>query len=175
MNYRIAFNPTTKVVNVLLPGEAVPTGATNIGNFDHAVALDVLGTKENHVIFHHVRDALYFLGVQDMESIHIFMSNTEIVVPTAITPTANAMFVGVGQTGFMNINFTPTNATDMTLTYVSSVPAKATVANAGTVTSGTGVKSGRVNVTGVAVGDTTITATHPSTGLTTTILVTVTA
>jgi uncharacterized protein YjdB len=171
MLYKIVFNPTNKVVNVLLPEEAIPAGSTDLGNFDHAVAIDPLGKGDSHVVFHHVQAALYKLGVQDMQSVTILMSETVIVIATAIAPTANAMFVTVGQTGLMDIGFTPVDPSDLRITFVSSDPTKATVSGGATVVVA-GREYKRILVTGVAAGNTTVTVTHTATGLTTSFLVT---
>lgn len=173
MLYKIVFNPITKVVNVLLPEEAIPAGSNDLGDFNHEVPIDPLGVGDSHVIFHHVQAALYKIGVQDMGSVIILMSNTQIVVATAITANANAMFVTVGQTGLMDVGFTPADTTDMRVTFASSVPARATVSGGATVTVN-GRKYKRILVTGVSAGNTTITVTHVASGLTTSFVVTAT-
>jgi len=61
-NYRIAYNHTTKVALVQLAATAIPAGSNAIGTFTHEdvePAITDLEYDTNHVIFQHVRDALY--------------------------------------------------------------------------------------------------------------------
>ena len=48
-----------KKVLVQPDGTALNAGYTKVGTFNHADNADKLGTIENHVLFHHVRDVLY--------------------------------------------------------------------------------------------------------------------
>lgn len=57
--YQIAFNLLTKVASIHALADALPDGSNKIGEFHHEDdTLDVLG-KHGHVVWHHVRDALY--------------------------------------------------------------------------------------------------------------------
>ena len=62
--FQIAFNNTTKVATVQPDNDALPVGSVNIGTFDHVSDADdqlegMVGVPDNHVFFHHVREALY--------------------------------------------------------------------------------------------------------------------
>ena len=66
-NYRIAFNPTTKVALVQLAATAIPAGSVAAGTFEHAdvePAIKDLEFDTNHVIFQHVRDNLYHFNTK---------------------------------------------------------------------------------------------------------------
>ena len=61
-NYRIAFNKNTKIALVQLAATAIPSGSVAVGTFEHAAVENSINDLEfdhNHVIFQHVRDALY--------------------------------------------------------------------------------------------------------------------
>jgi hypothetical protein len=66
-NYRIAYNHATKVALVQLAATAIPAGSNAIGTFEHAdvePAVKDLEFDVNHVIFQHVRDALYHVSAK---------------------------------------------------------------------------------------------------------------
>lgn len=75
--YKVHWKASTRKVQVLPTATATPAGFTNIGSFDHGDdADDELGNDgasgtENHVIYHHVRDALYSVGEQNMQTVDI--------------------------------------------------------------------------------------------------------
>jgi hypothetical protein len=69
--YQITWKAVTHEVIVQPTATALPTGFTKIGEFDHDDAADVLGPDVNHVIWHHVRDALYYQGQLDMQVVTI--------------------------------------------------------------------------------------------------------
>ena len=58
-DYQIAYNATIKTATVQPLNDALPASSVNVGAFEHAEENDSLGTDLNHVLFHHVRDALY--------------------------------------------------------------------------------------------------------------------
>ena len=79
MKYQIAWHPATRIATVQTLGDALPAGAANIGVFNHDgadEATDGLGIAENHVLYHHVRDALYKQSVQDMGRVRIDLDAT---------------------------------------------------------------------------------------------------
>lgn len=85
MLYKIVLNDTNKLnllVQVLASGAGTPANYTDIGTFNH-VGNDPLEEGDNHVIFQHVRDALYPLGYLDTQIVHITWPGK--VVATAIT------------------------------------------------------------------------------------------
>ena len=73
MLMKAVFKASTGQVQVLPNATATPGGYTSLGTFEHNSNTDKLGTplSHNHVIYHHVRDLLYKVGVQDMQSIKI--------------------------------------------------------------------------------------------------------
>lgn len=77
--YQVAWNPTTKIAKIQDDGDIPGAGFTDIGSFvhDHAT-LDPLGKSDNdspltdnHTYFHHVRDLLYLVGVENMQAVVI--------------------------------------------------------------------------------------------------------
>jgi hypothetical protein len=75
--YKVHWKASTREVRVLPTATATPGGFTNLGTFDHIKndgtvdAQDELGWSNNHAFYHHVRDKLYGIGVQDMQSVNI--------------------------------------------------------------------------------------------------------
>lgn len=57
--YQIAYNATSRTATVQVENDALPVGSIKIGTFEHNDENDLLGPEGGHVIFHHVRDALY--------------------------------------------------------------------------------------------------------------------
>ena len=176
--YQIAFHLPTKAVVIQVQGDALPAAIggvefTNIGTFEHAdVEHDIkdLEFDVNHVLWHHVREALYHTNsktsvatpgtlqfpsnITDMAGIHITVAVSSIELGAAFS-------VKVGETHKIIPTIAPALASNQTITYTSSDATKATVNDKGVVT-------------GVAVGSATITATSAN-GKTDTIVATVTA
>ena len=84
MFYRINWDPSSRRILLESNANAAPAaigGAyTNLGTFEHnneseeSTGLNGMqDLADNHVVFHHVQDALYKQGVQDMQSIKIFI------------------------------------------------------------------------------------------------------
>lgn len=161
MLMKAVFQASTGFVQVLPNATATPGGYTSIGTFEHDSNTDKLGTplSENHVIYHHVRDLLYKVGVQDMQSVRI-------IIPVAVTGLSilpATAELKVGQKLQLKAYPQPDNATNRKVTYVSGTPARATVVAL------TG------EVTGVAPGAVTITATTEDGAKTDTCVITVVA
>lgn len=79
MDLQIAWNAGTRTATVQEDGDDLPADTTNIGTFSHDAAGDQLGASdvnENHVWFHHVRDALYHQGVENMQGVTIVNGTT---------------------------------------------------------------------------------------------------
>ena len=141
--FRVVYNEVTKVALIQATGLPVPSGSANAGTFEHR-GTDDLGSIENHVLYHHVRDLLYKIGVQDMQSTKIDVSAESRYVPVdAIHATPSTASIAVGATQQLAVEFVPTNATDKTLVYESAKPTIATVSATGLVT---GVKKGKTQV-----------------------------
>jgi len=159
--YQIAYNNTTKVVTVQSNGDALPAGSNKIGTFKHDELADPLGNNplipgdgqlaESHVIWHHVRDALYHTRASDGVAVPgelLFPDNitdmggitlnidTDYVALTgiAITPTGTSTLTVASPTVQLAITKTPANASNGTVTYTSSNLAVATVSSTGLVT-----------------------------------------
>lgn len=156
-----------RLVHVDPDGTALQPGFVKVSTFDHPTTeddIDPLGPAENHVIYHHVRDALYFIkeggvpvapgfwpeNITDMQSVVISYTPPPIAV-VSIAPQSATVTVGVAATVTNKINFTPADAASKAATVASSATGVATATyNAGTQL---------VTVTGVAVGTATITVT----------------
>lgn len=171
--YQIAFNLGQKAVTIQTFGDAIPANYNLIGTFDHDDADDLLGNNpnipgdgvlaENHVLWHHVRGALYKTSsvtglpvtdhlvfpnnITDMADITLSI-DTDYVALTgiAITPTEASTLTVAAPTVQLAITKTPTNASNGVVTWTTSNAAVATVSATGLVTR-------------VANGSATITAT----------------
>lgn len=164
--YQVAWNTTTRIATVQFAGDALPVGSTKIGEFDHTATTEEGNDIENyefgpnHVLWHHVRDALYKQGVQDMQRVRIDL-DSDFVAVVSFTAVPATIGRTVGQTQQITHVWTPTNASNKKVTYVSSNPAVATVNASGLITA-------------VAAGTATITSTAEDGGSSHTTVVTVT-
>lgn len=98
-----------KDVYVQPTGRVRPTGGTNLESFEHneepvtntetveAGAVDLEVASLNHVIYHHVQDALYRVGVEDMHTVDIHILAGDYVNPP--TNTALPAITGTPQVG----------------------------------------------------------------------------
>lgn len=158
--YQVAYKAATKEATVQAYGDATLAGAANIGDFYHdgagADALD--GHSENHVIFHHVQDLLYKQGELNMQVVKIILKRVTAIDASAADV---AMNLTSDTTEQITTTFTPADAANRVLSYASSDVTKATVSASGLITA-------------VGIGTATITVTAPDTGVTDTILVTIT-
>ena len=105
--YQIAYHPTNKVATVQANNDALPAGAVKIGTFVHDDESDPLGPDLNHVVFHHVRDALYKRSatnpaqagfwpnnITDMASITIAVDTVATLVPVnTVAPAITGLLV----------------------------------------------------------------------------------
>lgn len=73
--YQIAYNSTTKTATVQPLNDALPEDSINIGQFEHAGESDPLGPDFNHVLFHHVREALYKRSAANPSNTAMFPDN----------------------------------------------------------------------------------------------------
>ena len=161
-NYQIAYKASTLTATIQAKGDALPAGATKIGEFKHDDVLDTLGASnvnENHVFFHHVRDALYKVGQQNMQIVTI-VHDIAYVAVSAISSTPATVTLAPAATQQITNVFTPVSPSNNAVTYVSNNPSKATVSNTGLITA-------------VATGSATITVTTADGGFTDTVVVTV--
>jgi hypothetical protein len=63
ITYAVSMNQAQKVVTVRSPLDALPSDHISIGSYDHDGDTDLLDSTDNHVLFHHVRELLYGLGI----------------------------------------------------------------------------------------------------------------
>ena len=157
---QIAYNATTKVATVQTKGDAAPAGSTIIANtVPHNTEGDVLEAGVNHVLYHHVQDALYKVGEQDMQSVRIDWDITYIAL-TGLSSTPATVTLAPAATQQITNAFTPANASNQNVTYSTSDATKATVSASGLITA-------------VATGTATITVTSADGSLTDTVVVTI--
>ncbi len=165
-DYQLAFNSTTKVATVQAKGDALPAGSAKVGTFfKHNSADDELGETvadthdDNHVMFHHVRDLLYNIGEYNMQIVSIVYDIDYIAVVsfTVVPPTVTKAPAATQQITHV---WTPSNASNKKVLYVSSDVTKATVNATGLVTA-------------VATGSATITCTTEDGGFIGTCVVTI--
>lgn len=156
--YRVNYNPITKIVNVeshaTIPPVAVGGAFTDLGTFVHTPTDNSDGYDKNKVLYHFIQELLYKGGIQDMQSVIIFVDGVR-----SVDIGADAV-IAVAGTHQITPVWTPTTAANKGITYTSSDPTKATVNASGLVT-------------GVASGTTTITATTADRGFIDTKLITV--
>jgi hypothetical protein len=147
------------VVTLQVDGEAVPVGSTDIGSFEHENSVDPLGATVNHVVWHHVRDALYAIGEENMQTITLNFASVQ-----GITVSPRSVSLAVLATQQLTPTLIPVAPTIDAVTYASSDVTKATVSETGLITA--------VEVTTEPV---VITVTTEDGGFTATCAVTVTA
>ena len=160
-----------RLVKVDADGTALESGYTKIGTFEHPENTDPRGPAVNHVIYHHVQDALYKVkagqvvavgfwpdNITDMQTVDIeYDEPAGDIEIDFISPNSGTVTVGVGAEADNVIFYNPEDATDKTLTVASSAPAVATAEYTGPL--GGGSKATGVTVTGVSAGTATITLT----------------
>ncbi|UKL14764.1 IgG-like domain protein [Stenotrophomonas phage C121] len=159
--------PMDRKIEVAPDGTAVSEGFTKIGTFEHVGATDPLGPTVNHVLWHHVREALYHVKnaqppvagfwPENITDAHTW--DIKLIAPVAVTgvtvaPTTSAKTVG--QTQQLTPTVAPADATNKAVTYTSGTPAVATVNASGLVTA---VSAGTSVIT-VKTADGNKTATH---------------
>lgn len=155
--YQIAFNLSTKVVLIQADGAALPSGFKDIGSFTHdedEVTPPGLEHDINHVVWHHVREALYHTS-----SVTGDLIASPMQFPDNITDMAGVKLrwqiasvngyadftIGVGETHKLNPTVMPAQAQEQAVfTYASGTPAVATVDANGVVT---GVSAGTSVIT----------------------------
>ncbi len=182
--YQIAYHKNTKKAVIQFNGDALPAAEggqayINIGTFVHAdveAAVNDLEFDVNHVLFHHVRDALYKRSaanasntamfpdnITDMAGITITNDTTYVALVSFVLAPDPVTLTVASPTQQLTVTPTPGGASNPAIaSWVSSDPTKATVSATGLVTR-------------VANGTTTITATSEDGALTATLLITTTA
>lgn len=161
MELQVAYNSLTGSAVVQNSGEAVPANHVSAGTFTHPDE-DLLGPNVNHVLYHHVRDLLYFAKELNMQRVTITNEADLPVAVTGVTATPETAEIVVAATQQITAELEPTDATNTDVTYESDDEAVATVDASGLVT-------------GVAAGEAVITVTTDDGAFTDTVTVTVTA
>lgn len=136
---QIAYNATTKEVKLQMPGDDPGTGFTDLGDVKHPDPDDVLEWSGNHVLWHHIRDALYKVGQENMQVVKI--TKTPL---TGISVTPATTSLAEEATEQLTVTFAPTNASLREVAYSSSDEEIATVSSAGLITA---VAEGTATVT----------------------------
>ena len=157
--HQLAWNATTRIVTVQSDGDVLTAGSVKLPDYIHDDAGDKLGSAGNHVLYHHVRDALYLLGVYDMQRISILVDDVYIAL-TAIASSPDTVTLAAAATQQITTVFTPANASNQALVYTTSNATKATVSASGLITA-------------VATGTATITVTSDDGAFTDTVVVTI--
>lgn len=138
---QIAYKASTKTVSVQAKGKTPTAGHTVVGAAPRTLLADPAGNQgaqqSGHdvgkVLYHHVRDALYLQGVQDMSKIAISVDPAfTAATGVSVTPTTAAKTVGGTQQ--LTPTIAPGGATDTAVTYKSSDSTIATVDANGLVT-----------------------------------------
>lgn len=165
--YKYGYTVATRTAHVALSPEALPDGAVDLGTFTDLV-------NDSKAIFHRIRDSLekrlatapataarFPNNINDMAAVTISYAGNAI---KAFSVKAAPVTMIVAATAAIVLKYQPTDATAVNsqFTFVSADTAIATVASTGVVT-------------GVAAGSTYVTATRTNDGMTTQVMVTVTA
>ena len=164
MFYRINWHAATRRVLLESNANAAPAaigGAyTNLGTFEHdnekeeSTGLNGMQRlADNHVIYHHVQDVLYKQGVQNMQSVKIYIDR-----PRSISVGTDTFNVAKDKDSApLTVTVTPASATDKKVSFSSSDKTVATVNDKGVVH---GVAAGNAVITATLKSDNTITATR---------------
>lgn len=161
-SYKIWWKASTKEVKVQRATDTAPAGFVDIKTVTHDGETDPISEYgDSHIIYHHVRDALFEEGITNMQSISIVAFN-QIINVTAISvdPATVTLDISNAETQQLTTTFTPVAPDNTALTYESSDEDVATVSPTGLVTP-------------VAAGEITITVTSVDGGFTDTCVVTV--
>lgn len=152
---KVRWHAANKIAYVIKNADANPAGTVAAGGtFDH----ETDNTHGEHVLYQHVQECLYKIGVTDMQSVTIQVQAESINA----FPATKTLDISNGETLQITTELVPSNSAGSAFTYVSSDPTKATVNAAGLVTP-------------VAAGTSNITVTHTQSGKTDVVAITVQA
>lgn len=165
MYYRINYLAASRTVRLESGSGSAPAaisggGYQNLGSFRHdneaeaSTGLNGMqGLADNHVAYQHVQDALYKIGVQDMQSIKILIDGTRSI---SIGTGTLSVAAGVNSAP-LAVTPTPSTAGDKDVIYTSSDTSKATVNASGVVH---GVAAGSAVITAKLKSNNAIQATR---------------
>lgn len=68
MSFNLYYNIASKQISIVDSTRTAPSGSTLVGPLVHDDEADPLGPSVNHVLYHHIRDLLYPLGIWDLGS-----------------------------------------------------------------------------------------------------------
>lgn len=174
--YKIGISADKATVYIAAGSDTLPAGSTALSSFDHG-STDPIGSVDNHVLFHHVREALYHTKAADLSSGAMFpdgiynlqnisiKKHGPILTSTYIELSETDLEIVAEATDTFTVKLQPADSATSDFTAVSEDETIATVA----------VTGGTATVTGVAEGETIILVTHTVTGFTKEIPVTITA
>jgi Big-like domain-containing protein len=166
---QIAYSAAASAVQVQTLGDTLAGGYTKIGEIPRTSVADPLGQlpagfqsghDKQSVLFHHVRKALYSVGVLDTSRVPITVDTT-YTAETGMTISPATATKAHGATQQITPTFTPTTPSDTRVIYTTSDATKATVDANGLVTT-------------IAAGTVTITATSDEGDFTGTCVITIT-
>lgn len=66
MSFNLYYNIASKQISIVDESQDAPAGSTLVGPLVHDDEADPLGPSVNHVLYHHIRDLLYPLGIWDL-------------------------------------------------------------------------------------------------------------
>ena len=165
MFYRVNWHAATRRILLESNANAAPAaiggaGMTSLGTFEHDIPdVEDAGLPgmqqfpENHVVFQHIQDMLYKEGLQDMQSVKIFID-----APRTITLAGAAISVAVGADSEpAPVTFSPSTAKETDVTFTSANESIATVNQDGVVP---GVSAGSTQIVATLRTDGSKTATR---------------
>ena len=140
---QLAWNATTRVVTAQSDGDVLPAGSIKLPDYIHDGVGDVFGSTVNHVLYHHVQDALYKIGELNMQTISILQDNIYIALISLSSLPATVTLV-VNATQQIANTFNPTNASNLAVVCTTSNALKATVSASGLITA---IQTGTATIT----------------------------
>lgn len=139
-SFKIYYKAADKDVKVKRATDTAPGGYTLLNTINHS-------TSDSDVIYHHVRDEMYKLGILNMQGITISLFD-QVTNVTAISISPATAAKAPTQTQQLTVTFTPVTPDNTTVLYTSSDEEVATVDEDGLITA---VADGVATITGTSV------------------------